>query len=61
MKRWFAEGAEDPALRILVVEPDAAEYWESPSGLISILKMAKATLIGAPVDLGENEAFLLKP
>ncbi len=28
-RTWFPEGPEDPRLRLLVVEPRAAEYWDN--------------------------------
>lgn len=59
MKRWFPEGPEDRSLRVFTVEPDAAEYWDGPSGLTRLFEIAKASLIGAEPELGEHESLSL--
>jgi len=42
MKAWFPNGEDDPALALLKVHVDHAEYWDAPSGkmggLFAILK-----------------------
>ncbi|KAA9325876.1 pyridoxamine 5'-phosphate oxidase family protein [Hymenobacter busanensis] len=35
MRAWFPKGKEDPSIRILKVEIQKAEYWDSPSSLLS--------------------------
>ncbi len=35
MRAWFPKGKEDPNIMILKVTIDQAEYWDSPSGLLS--------------------------
>ena len=59
MKQWFPEGADDPTLRLFLVDPTAAEYWDGPSGLMFLLETAKALLTGGQSDLGEHEFFEL--
>lgn len=59
MNQWFAKGAEDPEIRLLVIEPDAAEYWQGPSSLSWMLRLAKLTMTPIPVDQGEHGAFSL--
>ncbi len=59
MSQWFTKGAEDPEIRLLVIEPDAAEYWQGPSSLSWMLRLAKLTMTPIPVDQGEHGAFSL--
>ena len=35
MKAWFPKGKEDPSIMILKITIEKAEYWDSPSGLLS--------------------------
>ena len=59
MKNWFPGGAEDPTLRLLVVDPLSAEYWDGPSGLSLLFGFAKSMITGSPADLGEHELLEL--
>jgi general stress protein 26 len=59
MKRWFPEGPEDRSLRLLTVDPEAAEYWNGPSGLTALIEIARATLTGSEPDPGEHESLTL--
>ena len=34
LRTWFPEGTDDPALRLIRVDIETAEYWDSPSSLI---------------------------
>lgn len=34
LRTWFPEGTDDEALRLIKVEMQTAEYWDSPSSLI---------------------------
>lgn len=57
-KAYFPKGLDDPALRLLKIRAEKAEYWES-SGLIpTILAFAQA-MAGKEADLGENEKLHL--
>ncbi|MEO7850640.1 MAG: pyridoxamine 5'-phosphate oxidase family protein [Rubrivivax sp.] len=53
---WFPGGADDPALRMLHVDIDAAEYWDvKQSKPMQLFKMAKAAVTGKPpTDMGEH-------
>lgn len=46
---WFPGGKNDPTLRILSVEPEAAEFWDQsgPRGLEHLADMIKAYLTGS--------------
>ena len=59
MKNWFPGGVDDPALRLLIVEPWSAEYWNGPSGLTFLFRVAKSFITGTPADLGEHELLEL--
>jgi general stress protein 26 len=52
-KAWW-DSAEDPNIRVLKITPDDAEFWDSPSSVISYVKMATAAVTGARPDLGDN-------
>lgn len=55
-KAWFPKGTDDPHLRLLKVEVERAEYWDSPaSPIVYAFGYAKAVLTGKPADdLGEH-------
>ncbi len=57
MTTWFPEGKDDPDLRLIHVEADRAEYWDSPSSfVVYAFGYAKAKLTGErPTDIGEHE------
>jgi general stress protein 26 len=57
---WFDGGRDDPAVALLRVQADSAEYWtvEDPK-LVTAVKYAKARLTGQQPDLGENASLEL--
>lgn len=57
LKAWFPEGLNAPDLRLLKVEVEEAEYWDSPSStMVQLFGAARALLGGQPaVDVGEHE------
>jgi general stress protein 26 len=57
-KAWW-DSADDPAIRVLEVTPQAAEYWDSPGGLVSYVKMQVAAMSGERPDMGENRKVVL--
>ena len=57
-KAWW-ESAEDPSIRLLIVEPRDAEYWDSPGKLRSYVTMAAAALSSARPDMGDNAKVTL--
>jgi general stress protein 26 len=59
MKTWFPGGAEDPTLRLLIVDPLSAEYWDGPSGLTFVFRVAKSMFTGEQPQLGEHELLEL--
>jgi len=60
MKTWFKDGAADPTLRLFVVDPQSAEYWDGPSGFSFLVSMTKSLLLtGGPKELGDHDFFEL--
>ena len=53
-KAWW-DSPDDPAIRLLVVTPKDAQYWDSPGTVRSYIKMAAAAVSSARPDMGENE------
>ena len=56
-RAWFPDGPDDPTIRLIRVDVDRAEYWDSPASVVvHAIGLAKAALTGEPADdLGENE------
>ena len=57
LRVWFPKGPDDPAIALIRVKIDSAEYWDSPSSKwLYAYGYAKARLTGeAPRDVGENK------
>lgn len=55
---WFS-GPEDPNLVLIEVIPKSAEYWDSGSKAVSILRMAVGAITGKGGDANENEKLRL--
>jgi general stress protein 26 len=61
-EKAFWSDAADPAIRVLRVAPDDAEYWQSPGTVVSCVKMIVAGLTGDKPQLHDNErASLARP
>jgi general stress protein 26 len=53
---WWPRGPQDPAVRVLRVIPEAAEYWDTRGNSITVaLKLIAARMAGKQPDLGENK------
>jgi general stress protein 26 len=57
---YFKDGLDDPKLRLLKIEVEKAEYWDTPGGLISMIISFAQTLAGKESEPGENEKITLK-
>jgi len=57
-KAWW-ESADDPNIRVLKITPDDAEFWDSPGGVISYVKMAAAAATGTRPEIGTNRKVSL--
>ncbi len=52
---WFPDGKDSDSVRLLLVESDSAEYWDTPGGRVaSALAFAKSKLKGERPDVGES-------
>lgn len=53
-KAWFPEGLDDPAICLLKISVEEAEYWDSPnSKLVQLAGFVKALVTGQQADGGE--------
>lgn len=60
-KIWFEKGLDDPQLRLIKVNAQKAEYWDSPSGIINkLIGFADAIIHKDAGKLGENETISLR-
>jgi general stress protein 26 len=56
LKAWFPQGKDDPAVGLLKVEVDKAEYWDSPSStMVKIAGFIKSITTGKVYKPGTNE------
>lgn len=54
MKAWF-DGPDDPRIRLIRVDIEEAEYWDTPGGKVaSLISLAKAAITGKPDDSNET-------
>lgn len=61
LKAWFPDGLDDPALALLRVDVERAEYWDSPSStVVKVVGLVKALATGTPYEPGEHEKVTLR-
>jgi general stress protein 26 len=53
-KNWF-ESADDPKLVLIGVTPESAEYWDSGSQILQMMKFAVTAVTGKRMGEGENQ------
>ncbi|MCW2818475.1 MAG: ral stress protein [Marmoricola sp.] len=52
---WFPEGKDSAGVRLLEVESDSAEYWDTPGGRVaSALAFVKSRVKGDRPDVGDS-------
>ena len=52
---WWPRGPHDPSVRVLRVEPEQAEYWDTRGNAIAVaLKLMAARITGKQPELGTN-------
>ena len=51
----FWRDAQDPAIRLLCVRPQRAEYWKRDRVVVTAVKMIATKVTGRTLDLGTNE------
>ena len=57
---WFENGKDDPAVALLRIKADTAEYWTIESNkVVSAVKYAKAIVTGNRPDIGDNATIEL--
>lgn len=55
LRAWFPEGLETPGITLIKVSVKTAEYWDSPSSLVShVVGLVKATITGESPQTGDN-------
>ena len=55
-KAWFPQGADDPNLLLIKVNPSEAEYWDtSGNSLVQLFRIAKAIAKEETYQGGENQ------
>lgn len=60
VEAWFPDGKDADGIALLRIDPDSAEYWDSPGGRVtSVLAYAKSKVTGKQPDLGENHVVEL--
>lgn len=52
-KAWW-DSSDDPAIRVIQIEPTEAELWDSPGRLVAAVKMLTAAATGIKPSLGEK-------
>ena len=54
LRAWF-ESADDPRIRLIKVDAESAEYWDTPGGKIaSLISLVKSAVTGTRDESGEN-------
>ena len=54
LRAWF-ESADDPRIRLIKVDAESAEYWDTPGGKIaSLISLVKSAVTGTKDESGEN-------
>ena len=60
-KMWFPYGKEDPNLCLLKIDPQEAEYWDTPDLLLAqVITLVKNTISGNPYVESENKKLDFK-
>ncbi|TDK24850.1 general stress protein [Arthrobacter crusticola] len=55
---WFENGRDDPAVALIKVDADTAEYWSMDAPrVVSAVKMVKGLVTGTKPDSGKNEVI----
>ena len=58
MRSWF-DGAEDPNIRLIRVDVDEAEYWDTPGGKVaSLIGLVKGVVMGKGADQNNEHGTL---
>lgn len=58
-KTWFQKEPEDPAVAVIRVDGDTAQYWDSPGKVATVVEMVKARVTGDRPEPGESNTVEL--
>ena len=59
LKAWF-DGEDDPRIRLVRVDAESAEYWDTPGGRVaSFISLVASAVTGKRDESGENETVRL--
>jgi general stress protein 26 len=62
LKAWFPKGPDDPALVLLKVTIDDAEYWDdASSSMVRFFKLARAAATGRPYEAENRKVDVDRP
>jgi general stress protein 26 len=50
----YWKSADDPAIRLIVVTPEEARYWDAPGAVVATVAMLAGALSGKQPELGES-------
>lgn len=54
LRAWF-DSADDPRIRLVRIDAESAEYWDTPGGKVaSLISLVKSAVTGTPDTSGEN-------
>lgn len=56
---FWPEGPEQSDVTVICAAPHAAEFWDGPSGAVSLAKMAVSFVTGSAPDMGDNKKVSL--
>lgn len=52
---FWPEGADNADVTVICAKPETAEYWDGPSGVVTLAKMALSLVTGSQPDMGDNK------
>lgn len=59
---WFADGAADPDLVLLALQPQLADIWDGPDNdAVRLLALTASIAASRPIGLGEHEVIKASP
>jgi general stress protein 26 len=57
---FWPEGPETADVTVIAATPTSAEYWDGPSGVVAVAKIAFALATGSRPDMGENRTVSMQ-
>ncbi len=55
VEAWFPEGQDDPAVQVMRVRAESAQYWDSPGRVSMVVSMLTSSVTKNPPRTGESE------